>query len=118
MAKMPETPELDRLNKVADEIRVLAEFVEEFLPQQQIRLHQWMTELTDQRVCYGKGGLFSECQGDDCSVCGGTGFYEIEIADRYLPYGGNIQDLIYKFFDLDPSKIESERRALLEAIRQ
>ena len=38
--------------------------------------------------------------------------------DRYYPARVSITDLLAEYFDIDESKVEDERRAILEAIRR
>lgn len=118
-----DTNELDRLNVQSDQYNALMEFLQEFLPSEEILLHQWQTGLTDLRPCDGpRGGLMGLCPNQqdssvDCPKCLNAGVYEIEIKDRYLPYSGNTQDLVYKFLGIDPKKVEQQRRAVLESLR-
>lgn len=118
---MSETPTLDRLNKSKDQYNALMEFLEEFLPGEQISLYQYRTGLTDSRPCSGSSGSWLDfCRwkedGDDCAACNNTGLIEIEIEDRDLPYSGSKQDLVYKFLGIDPKEVEKERRAILAAL--
>jgi hypothetical protein len=36
----------------------------------------------------------------------------------YMIGGAKIDDLLYKFFDIDPIKLENERRAMLDKLRE
>lgn len=119
MTEASRFPELDRLSAQTEQYNALMEFLDEFLPSEKISLYQWSTGLTDLRPCSGpRGGLMDLCPGPDCPQCHGEGVYEIAVEDRDLPFSGSRQDLVYKFLGLDPKKIEAERRALLESIRQ
>lgn len=117
-----DTTELDRLIEVTPQYNALMEFLEEFLPGEQISLYQFRTGLTDMRPCSGpRGRLMDLCPNKqdparDCPKCLNTGVYEIEVDDRDLPYSGAKQDLVYKFLGIDPKKVESQRRAILSSL--
>lgn len=114
--------ELDRLNEQTDAYNALMEFLEEFLPGEQISLYQWTTGVTDLKPCFGPGrGIFDDCPNKqdpavDCPKCLNTGVYEIDVDDRDLPYTGSKQDLVYKFLNIDPKKVEEQRRAILASL--
>lgn len=122
MSTEVDTSELDRLNRQSEAYNAIMEFVEEFLPSENISLYQYATGLTDQRVCNGpRGGFMDLCPHDqdpsrDCSKCLNTGLYEIEIENRDLPYSASKQDLVYKFLGIDPQKVEKQRRAVLASL--
>lgn len=118
---MTDTSELDRLSAQSAEYNALMEFLEEFLPSEQMVLYQHRTGLTDQRVCGGETGrLMDYCRWvsdeEPCSRCKSTGLIEVALENRDLMYVGNKQDLVYKFLGLDPQKIEEQRRALLASL--
>lgn len=111
-------PELDRLSEATPQYNAIMEFLEEFLPGEDMVLHKMSSGLTDLRVCYGpRGGMMDDCPGPSCPKCGGEGVIEISIEDRYVPYSASKQDLVYRFLGIDGAKVEAERRTLLDAIR-
>lgn len=118
-----DTSELDRLTKHTEQYNAVMEFLEEFLPGEQISLYQHQTGLTDMKVCFGPypNKLLADCPNkkdpsEDCPKCLNTGFYEVEVEDRDLPYIGNKQDLVYQFLGIDPAKVEEQRRAVLASL--
>lgn len=119
---MVDMPNSDKLLAQKDQYNALMEFVEEFLPGEEISLYQYRTGLTDQRPCSGpRGGLMDLCPNKqdaqrDCPVCLNTGLIEVKIEDRDLPYTGSKQGLVYKFLGIDGQALERERRALLESL--
>lgn len=55
--------------------------------------------------------------GGECTKCNGTGSYEYDGAEQYLPDFMPIEKRLAQYFNIDLAKVEQERRAVLEAIR-
>ena len=87
----PETPELDKLQKVKDKSQAIGEFFD------------WLKE---------EKGIFLAI--DNGKIMGLTG-----LKKRYIiPYYGNFSSLLSEFFEIDERKIEEERREVLEFARR
>jgi hypothetical protein len=86
---MTSYPECDRLNAVSSEVSTLSEFLE------------WIQS----------DGLVL-CRLDDTGkICMDANVFE------YFATHESAQDLIYRFFAIDPGKLDRERRAILDELR-
>lgn len=96
-------PECDKLRKRLDEWNAIYPFIE-WLREQRMCVAVWR----DPEAPYTN------------SFTGETGTIK-EMADWLLehpyPYGQPIDNLLYKYFDVDPAELERERRALLSSLR-
>lgn len=86
---MVATPECDRLNKISSDVSMLFEFFE-----------------------WAQSQGLSLCTLEDSGKvsCGHPVFH-------YFPVCNSIQDIIYRFFEIDGNKLERERRALLAELQ-
>jgi len=93
-----ETPTIEKLNERIEEWNALYPFIE------------WLHR---NRMCIG---VWRDPEAPYTNSTGETGTIE-EMAEHLLvhpyPYGQTIENLIYKYFDIDPVKLEAERRAFL-----
>lgn len=55
--------------------------------------------------------------GDECTKCGGTGSFEYDGAEQYMPDYMAIEKRLAAYFDIDLNKVEQERRAVLDEAR-
>uniref|UniRef100_A0A6M3M1F4 Uncharacterized protein n=1 Tax=viral metagenome TaxID=1070528 RepID=A0A6M3M1F4_9ZZZZ len=103
MTQVSETPECDKLNARTGDWNSIFPFIE------------WLQE---NRMCIAVWRDPDASYTNDFT--GETGTIE-EMAEHLLthpyPYGQPIENLLYKYFGVDPEKLERERRGLLEAIR-
>lgn len=102
-----------KLAKIAKFSQSIGEFIE-WLGTEGVQLMRW-TETVDVEPCDGM--LFTECRGAQCDNCGGTKVTTVK-RSGYAPHGVSIHDMLAKFFDIDQAKIESEKRHMLETLRQ
>lgn len=116
--KPPETPELDRRSEIINSERhphlVLTEFYD-WLKEQGLQLCKYETREVEE-PCQGRK-LFSECGGDDCAACGGTGWVKVPREDWWQDVR-QPERLFLDFFGLDQDKIDAEQRALLDYLRK
>ena len=122
---MPEYPEHEKLMKIADKSQVIGEFLEWLSFEKGAVLHHWVEDDFEE-TCGGT--MFHGCidgkrayedelvaSGIDCMECGGTG----KVTKRFAGWMdvGRTQDLLAEFFEIDQNKIEQEKRAMLEVMR-
>ena len=118
-------PTLNRIHEVRNKSQAIGEFLE-WLGEQGIILCKWQER--HQTVCFRCGAktdrlraLFERGYSDPedpqilCKACLGDG-YQVEHSGFY-PASTSINSLLHSFFDIDPVKEETERRAILEQIR-
>jgi hypothetical protein len=135
------TPELDRQLAILGTGR--AQAVQEFydwLQAQGLHLCAWTEDLTESTPCPdavtpgkhaprfgcvdGKRARFGETTGQDgqdygaCPRCAGRGYIERPIRPRWVEDPRSPERLVADHFGIDLRKIEAERRAILDAIRQ
>lgn len=121
---MSDYPEHDKLMAVREESQTLGEFIE-WLPTADLRICEPITK-TDCRgggiwntwSCIGGRKINDRADEDEgeCPICGGTGMVDRD-EPLYLPAHLDINKLLAKFFNIDLAKIETEKRAMLEALR-
>lgn len=112
MAELPKTPELDKRSEIIKDghSQAIGEFLD-WLQQQGLSLMRYRTDLTDERPC-------SRCDGEnrECPRCNGSRFIEITVSG-WTSDGRSVEQLLADYFEIDLTKIEEERRALLDHIR-
>ncbi|WNN95151.1 hypothetical protein SEA_MAGRITTE_200 [Microbacterium phage Magritte] len=120
-------PESEKLSHQRSEWSTLVDFME-FLATKHIRLMTY-EERADEVTC--PGTIFNGCDGgrmtrvdvDDkpyttartCDNCKGTG----KVIDRFegfMDVNSSTNNLIYEHLEVDPSKLEAERRAMLSSL--
>jgi hypothetical protein len=112
-------PECTKLSGVTGQSQTVGEFLE-WLGQQGVQLMRWETGIPRDAVCPepeclgGRRRVGSRRQ--DCSTCKGAG-YVTRRASAWVSDPRNTQTLLAEFFGIDLAKVESERRAMLEAVR-
>ena len=123
---MPEYPEHEKLMKISDKSQAIGEFLEWLGFEKGAVLHRWVEDEFDE-LC--TGDLYHSCidgkraWGDEpdqassipCKVCDGTG----RVTKRFVGWAdvGRTQDLLAEFFEIDQDKLEQEKRAMLERMR-
>lgn len=143
---MPETPECDRMVAVAEDSHKIGEFLD-WLAEQGIHLCSMATYtdtcnkqegplivtptkcenprwwLVGERKWQCQGGRMighpqSNKPGEDsgpCDHCGGTG--EIPLEERLAGISEGPERLLARYFEIDLALVETERRAILAALR-
>jgi len=91
---LAEMPECDKLNDRRDEWNAIYPFIE-WLQEKRI----WLAHRTTKREFYGEG-------------------YEDEPMDTLVPIPQILETLLYEYFDVNPAKLEQERRRLLSSLRE
>jgi len=91
---LAEMPECDKLNDRHDEWNAIYQF-KEWLEEKKI----WLAQRITKREFYGEE-------------------YEEEPMDTLVPIPQTIETLLYEYFDVDPVKLEQERRELLSSLRE
>ena len=74
-------------------------------------IYQFIEWLHENHMCIGVWRTKEE-------VTDEKGYVQEWLLEHPYPYGQSIENLLYKYFDIDVNKLEAERRALLEGIRQ
>lgn len=82
------TPELNKMLAVKDKSQLIGEFLE------------WLGEL---------GIALTRWDRQGCEMCGEGGYESID---------ENTQQILARYFDIDPDKCEKEQQALLDALRE
>jgi hypothetical protein len=126
----PPTPELDKLCKLDLGRRdAVQEFLDWLLDKQHLQLQVWREDLKDERQCPGVPAYGctdgkrdtprgSRLAGTDCSRCRGTGWIEVEVEPRFVPDHRDRERLMADYFGIDLDKIDTEKRAILDFLRQ
>jgi len=120
-------PESAKLSHQRSEWSTLVEFME-FLSMKNIRLMTYVSQ-TDEVTC--PGSIFHGCDGgfrteeDDaggtyttkrkCDRCSGTGKVT-EHFEGFVDVPSSTNNLIYEHLDVDPAKLEAERRSMLASL--
>ena len=91
---LAEMPECDKLNDRRDEWNAIYQF-KEWLEEKKI----WLAHRITLREFYGEE-------------------YEDEPMETLVPIPQTIETLLYEYFDVDPAKLEQERRRLLSSLRE
>ena len=125
-------PEHLKLEKISAESQSIGAFLDHMSSEKGFQLLKWVEE-TYEEPCPGYG-IFYSCaggkrvlvSGDDddedqiteltCKKCDGTGVVE-EHFKGYRPIS-SIQDTLAEYFGIDQKKIEQEKRAMIDAIRE
>lgn len=137
---MSDYPEHDKMSAVVDQTEAAAAFVE-WLGTQRIQLMQWRDDMTDLRmtspICtkyYASAPAMKgkECRakahGDHCAhwdgpglatccQCGQPNRREVTGIEAWVP-AGSLTDLLAKWQDIDMAKIDAEKRAMIERLRE
>jgi len=87
-------PECEKLNERTKEWNAILPFME------------W---LTDKKIWLAHTITKREYYGED---------YEDELMETMVPIPQSLVGLLYEYFEVDPNKLESERRALLKSLRE
>lgn len=91
---LAEMPECDKLNDRRDEWNAIYQF-KEWLEEKKI----WLAHRITLREFYGED-------------------YEDEPMDTLVPIPQTIETLLYEYLDVDPEKLEQERRRLLSSLSE
>lgn len=117
-------PECDKMLAVHDQSQVIGEFLE-WLDTQGLHIMQWRT-FNEPKTCtciFNEGHTGERYNSrthkwETCGKCNGTGLleetYEVQ---QWTHARGSINEILARFFDIDMTKVEQERRAMLEQIR-
>jgi hypothetical protein len=106
-------PECDRLVQAAKETQPVGDFLE-WLSEQRISLTVW-GNWKDEESCFrcsGEGKIGRRV----CPACEGTRTVHVE-REGYLPVTKSREQLLAEWKGIDLSKVEAERRAMLNKIR-
>lgn len=95
-------PECDKLNKISEDRDTILEFFEWLNGVKKMTLAEDRT-MIDTR---DHSDLFAE----------EPRWVDVEVT-RFMPVDRSIESLILEFFDIDPEKMEEERRAMLDSLR-
>ena len=125
IAIYPATPELDKQTKIikSGQAATVQDFIDWFR-QQHLELMTYDTRPCEE-ICSGPNFLANCHHGlthpgthkeATCTKCAGTGLILVD-REGYYSDGRRPETLMANFFGIDENKIESERRAILEAIR-
>lgn len=97
LRETPPTPELDRMLAVKDKSQAIGEFID------------W---LYDQDIQLGQPHSHANCERDTWGgwACGLS-------KDEFEGHNEPIEKLLARYFEIDLVKVESERRAILDALR-
>jgi len=87
-------PECDKLSSRTAEWDAIYPFIE-WLLEKKI----WLAQTITKREYYGEG-------------------YEDEPMDTMVPILQSLDNILYEYFDVDPNKLERERRELLSSLRK
>jgi len=95
--------EIDKLNSRTDEWNHIYPFIE-WLHENRMTIAQWRDPEAEYVSAYSgkKGTIEKEAPW---------------LLEHPYPVGGAIENILYRYFDVDPEKLEAERRALLEWFR-
>jgi len=105
--------EHEKLAKIAPLSQAIGEFLE-CLEIQGVRLMRW-TETIDIEAC--DGTMMDTCRGEACQTCGGANVVEVK-RSGWAPYGISIATMLAQHFEIDQTKIETEKREMLEDLRK
>lgn len=108
-----EYTEHEKLTKIAPLSQSIGEFIE-WLNGEGVHLMRW-TETTDVEVC--DGTILSPCRGESCDACGGDKVVEAR-RTAWVPHSVSIIDMLASFFEIDQTKLEQEKRHMLDALRK
>lgn len=106
-------PEHDKLSAISDKSQAIGEFLE-WMSGQGIQRMRWREDLTDRILCPNISDVHSRCSP---TICDGDGLLTITVED-WVPDGRSIQTLLAEFFEIDQDKIEAEKRAMLDGLRE
>jgi len=96
--------EIDKLNSRTDEWNHIYPFIE-WLHENRMTIAQWRDPKAEYVSAYsGKKGTVEELAP--------------HLLEHPYPVGGSIENLLYRYFDVDPVKLEQERRRLLSSLRE
>jgi hypothetical protein len=114
---MTKYPECDKALKIRNQSQAIGEFLEWAANTKNLRLAS--EHVHDDDDCFGPhnhGKEFENClSGRAC-----TSKQELTCpfeTGGFVPLHTRIEDLLYQFFEIDPEKIEAERRAMLTELR-
>jgi len=95
--------EIDKLNSRTDEWNHIYPFIE-WLHENRMTIAQWRDPEAEYVSAYsGKKGTIEELAP--------------HLLEHPYPVGGAIENILYRYFNVDPNKLEAERRAILEWFR-
>lgn len=116
---MSDYPEHDKRSKILDQSQAIGEFLD-WLGSQGVHLVVYETRST-QEPC--QGTLFRMCEngrtefGTECQQCHGTGWKTVTREGDWDWTPTSIEERLARYFDIDLTKIEAERRAMLASLR-
>jgi hypothetical protein len=105
MSDYPDTPELDRMSGCTDESQIIGSFID------------WLA--TEARFGPQSGEGRKEAiraqklNASPVKLC----LFD-EKMDEWRPVGLRIEEILARYYDIDLNKVEDERRAILEHIRE
>lgn len=112
--KMP-YPEHERQRAILEQANTIGDFLEWYGGQGWHRM-RWREDLTDEVPCTGVSILTGRCRGDSCAKCGGTGYETIK-RKAWVNDERGVEQLLAEYFSIDLTKIEAEKRDMLDALR-
>lgn len=110
-------PEHARLEAVSDESQTCGDFLSWLRQEKDVQLGR--PHVHDDDTCYEPHDcddprhdcdIFGECQRTRSRVCGFD-------SNQFEPYRYNLQDLLAEFFGIDRERLEAEKRAMLDDLR-
>lgn len=102
-----------KLAKIAPLSQAIGEFLE-WLGGEGVHLMRW-TETVDVEPC--DGTFLNDCRGETCSECGGANVIKVKHSG-WTPHGMSTPDMLASFFEIDQTKLEQEKRHMLEVLRK
>jgi len=124
--KQPITPTLDKISILRPKMEAIGEFLE-WCGEQGYELCKYQQYVRE--TCFRCKGetpkvrIFARDEHSDpdnpqveCSACYGRGYFHNP--SGHFPIHTSINDLLYKFLEIDESAAEQERRAILDHVRE
>lgn len=122
-------PEHEKMSKIVDKSQAIGEFLDWLQQEKGAVVHHWVSNdyeekcpgssifhfCVDGKRAHGVGGELI-ATAVSCTRCKGTG----KVTEHFEGWMdvGNTSDLLAEFFGIDLKKIEQEKRAMLDSIRE
>lgn len=115
---MSEYPEHDKLTKVSEKTQAIGDFLEWIGAERSARLMVWCEWDEQEAVECTRHGRHPN-RIEQCDRCDDGGMYQVtRHYARWTPLDGSVQDWLADWAGLDLDKIEAEKRAMLDMIRE
>lgn len=110
---MSDYPEHDKLSKISDQSQAIGEFLNWLADVKEVLLAQYAVESRICRNCDHE----DPHEGEECGECG-CDRQPVRNPDRIYPYRGRKTKLLAEFFGIDENRLEDEKRAMLDTMRE